>query len=188
MPHLPFHPAPGLSDLAPGWFVVPMNPIANAGPSTPLVATMAATAPGRILRNPTLADLVAGSFPVPQNPVASNLRAGLVGLRGMGCGCGGGCNGGQNFYGLNGLGQAVSAQDVYATDAISTWLFDNAGSPGQWLAQEKTIAGMTAPYWGWLASAGAVVYIASDLFGKGRRASKAYASRASRRLSQYASS
>jgi len=182
MSQLPFHPAPGLSDLAPGWFVVPQNPLA-LGPSTVLVPTMGATAPGRWLRNPTLADLVAGSFPVPQNPVANNLAAGLAGLRGMGCGCRG-CGGGQNFYGLNGMGDATG----YGTDMISNFLLENAGSPGAWLAGETTLAGFTMPMWGWLAGAGAAIYVAKDLFGKGRAASKAYAGRAGRRLSQYAAS
>jgi hypothetical protein len=180
MSHLNYHPAPGLSDLAPGWFVVPQNPLAM-GPSTVLVPTMGATAPGRWLRNPTLADLVQASFAVPQNPIVQNLAGSLAGLRGLGCGCSGGCNGGSNFYGLNGLGQV-------GTDSVSSFLYNNLGSPGQWLATDATLAGMTIPMWGWLAGAGAALYVAADLFGKGKAASKSYAGRASRRLSQYAGS
>ena len=135
MPHLPFHPAPGLSDLAPGWFVLPQNPL-TMGPSTVLVPTMAATAPGRWTRTPTLADLVQASFPVPQNPVVQNLVMGLQGLRGMrGC-CGLGCGGGGcgQPYGLNGLGQTPG------TDALSTWLAANGGSP----SRSKILAGCSA--------------------------------------------
>jgi hypothetical protein len=197
MPHLPFHPAPGLSDLAPGWFVLPQNPL-TMGPSTVLVPTMAATAPGRWTRTPTLADLVQASFPVPQNPVVQNLVMGLQGLRGMrgccgigsdvwddpwegrpqgsqpqwgqgqwgqnqwtrfaGLGCGGGGCG--QPYGLNGLGQTPG------TDALSTWLAANGGSPGTWLADTQTLFGFTLPMWGWLAGGAAAAFAASSLLSK----------------------
>ena len=161
MPHLPFHPAPGLSDLAPGWFVLPQNPL-TMGPSTVLVPTMAATAPGRWTRTPTLADLVQASFPVPQNPVVQNLVMGLQGLRGMrGC-CGLGCGGGGcgQPYGLNGLGQTPG------TDALSTWLAANGGSPGTWLADTQTLFGFTLPMWGWLAGGAAAAFAASSLLSE----------------------
>src|ERR1700689_2411178 len=80
---MPFHVAPGLGDMAPGWFALPQNPL-TMGASTVLVPTMGATAPGRRVKTPHLADLVAGSFAVPQNPVRANLAAGLAALRGMG--------------------------------------------------------------------------------------------------------
>lgn len=169
MPHLPFHPAPGLSDLAPGWFVLPQNPL-HSQDNTVLVPTMAATAPGRWLHNPALADLVQASFVVPQNPLAEHLSQGLAGLRGMGCGCRGDCRD-QQFYGLNGLGQTPG------TDPVSQWLASNGGQPGAWLADETTFMSFTLPMWGWLAGGAAVAYAASDLFGRGKAASKRAAHR-----------
>lgn len=201
MSHLPFHPAPGLSDLAPGWFVLPQNPLTMGDP-TVLVPTMGATAPGKWIRQPTLADLVQGSFVVPQNPVVQNLAAGLAGMRGMGCGCGGGCGMGayenigldvgprwtdatlpQNpphgyfdvgpwdYKGLSGLGATP------ATDAFSQWLTANGGTPGAWLADQTTLMGFTMPMWGWLAGGAAVAYVLMDLGQKGHAGSKRLAAR-----------
>lgn len=167
---MPFHPAPGLGDLAPGWFALPQNPLTMQD-STVLVPTMSATAPGKWVKTPTLNDLVQASFAVPQNPVRATLKASLAGLRGLGCGCGGGCGGGENFYGLNGLGQ------VLGTDPVSTFLATNLGAPGQWLADETTFLSFTMPMWGWIAGGAAVAYVASDLFDKGKSASKRYAGR-----------
>ena len=172
MPHLPFHPAPGLSDLAPGWFVVPQNPL-TMGKSTPLVATTAATAPGRWIRNPTLADLVQGAFVVPQNPVANNLAQGLASLRGLGCGCNGGCGSGQNFYAMNSLGDLGQ---VVGTDPVSQFLA-GTGTFGTQLADETTVFGFTLPLWGWVVGGGLALYAVSDLFSKGHAASKRLAGR-----------
>ncbi len=167
---MPFHPAPGLGDLAPGWFALPQNPLTMQD-STVLVPTMSATAPGKWVKTPTLNDLVQASFAVPQNPVRATLKASLAGLRGLGCGCGGGCGGGENFYGLNGLGQ------VLGTDPVSTFLAAKLGTPGQWLADETTFLSFTMPMWGWIAGAAVVTYVASDLFQKGNARAKGYARR-----------
>ena len=173
MAQLTFHPAPGLSDLAPGWFVLPQNPL-EQDDATVLVPTMSATAPGYWIQQPTLGDLVAGSFVVPQNPVAQNLVQGLAGLRGMGCGCssGFGCDGGRQFYGLNGV-----PDDTPGTDALSQWLATNGGSFGATLANEKTFLGFQMPMWGWAAAGFAAVYTLSDLFGRGKAKTKEYARR-----------
>lgn len=103
------HPAPGLGELQPGWFVVPQNPM--QGPVSYIRGI------GDILST--------DGFTVPQNPVAgynaghvlpigvqpgqrgtiNNKPVGVGGLGGLGCGCGGGgaspcgCSGG-----LSGIG------------------------------------------------------------------------------------
>lgn len=116
MPHLPFHPAPGFGDLSPGWFVVPQNPIRTDG--TPLVPSVQATAPGRVVKLPALADLVAASFAVPQNPLIPS-RGGM-GCAGMGCG-------GNNVYALNGLGDDAGGITAWLTapsfvsDSVPNW-------------------------------------------------------------------
>lgn len=82
MSQINFHPAPGLGDLSPGWFVVPQNPL--RGDSTVLVPSVQASAGGRVVRKPHIGEFVAASFVVPQNPVARNL---MTGMNGLGCGC-----------------------------------------------------------------------------------------------------
>ena len=100
----------------PGWYVVPQNPIRDKG--TPLVPSLQATQPNRVLRKARLAELMPGGFTVPQNP----LRTALAG--GMGCGCssGGGCGGGQANYTLNGLGQLDTSSVGNFFSSIPTWL------------------------------------------------------------------
>lgn len=113
MPHIPFHPAPGFGDLSPGWFVVPQNPMRSDG--TALVPSVQATAPGRVVRVPSLNDLVQASFVVPQNPLVPHLS----GLRGLGCGCSQlGCDGGRDFYALNGIADDLSS----SFDGVKDWL------------------------------------------------------------------
>lgn len=92
MARLNFHPAIGFGDLMDGWFVVPQNPIRT--PGTPLVPSLQATAPGRILRRGRLAELMPGGFTVPQNPLRMALGS-------IGCS---GCGSGTANYTLNGLG------------------------------------------------------------------------------------
>lgn len=181
MSHIPFHPAPGFGDLLPGSFVVPQNPVRSDG--TPMVPSIQATAPGQVIKLPSLADLVAASFVVPQNPIMPQR-----GMSGLGCGCGGGCSaqfgadGGANYYALNGLmdswnglaGLGDTVTPIVGTDAVSTWLAAQ-GSIGLTLADNTTLLGFTLPNWGWGAAALGVLYIGSDLFGKGHAASKRYA-------------
>lgn len=178
MSHIPYHPAPGLNDLAPGWFALPQNPL-EMGQSTVLVPSIRATAPGSAIKYPSLADLVAASFVVPQNPIRQNLAMSLAGLRGMGCGgawgCSQlGCDGGQDFYALNGMGDLGQ---VIGTDPVSQFLATNLGSPGTWLADQSTIMSFTLPNWGWGVAGFALVYVASDLFSKGNARAKGYAKR-----------
>jgi hypothetical protein len=79
MSHIPFHPAPGLGDLLPGEFVVPQNPIRDAG--TALVPSAVALAGGRPYKVAKLGDLMPGKFTVPQNPIVTTLRNGYGGTR-----------------------------------------------------------------------------------------------------------
>lgn len=99
MAQLNYHPAPGLGDLLPGFFVVPQNPI------QPVTYT------------PRIGEIMPGSFSVPQNPlkdyVTGNVRLIGTGNGVSGCGCGGGCgscntNGkinGMSIAGINGISE-----------------------------------------------------------------------------------
>lgn len=135
---IPFHPAPGLGDVFKGWMIVPQNPITT--PGTPLVPSIQATAPNRMLRRPRLQELMAGAFVVPQNPLRQALGMGQLrdlmpgqfsvpqnpvrcGMSGMGCGCGGGCGGGGTAnYTLNGMGQLDTSSVGNFFSSIPTWL------------------------------------------------------------------
>jgi hypothetical protein len=99
MSHINFHPAPGLGDLLPGMFVVPQNPIMDAG--TPLVPSVQATAPNQVMRVKHIGELLPGMFVVPQNPIIRTLATGgqTSGMAGLGCGGGCGC----------GMGDATAA-------------------------------------------------------------------------------
>jgi len=114
--NLPYHPAPGLGDLLPGYFSVPQNPITDRLPVT---------------MTPGIGDILPGSFPVPQNPIKDFTRGqvkmigqqtgtGYPGLSGCGCGCngGGGCSGSLNGHpvGMGGLSEDWSAIQTNITD------------------------------------------------------------------------
>ena len=78
MAHIGYHPAPGLGDLLPGFFVVPQNPIMAAEQS-------AAGQPVQATRVPQMGELVRASFTVPQNPLLNALATvgrppGMAGL------------------------------------------------------------------------------------------------------------
>ena len=66
MSMLRYHPAPGLGDLLPGFFVVPQNPIKDAQGVTYV---------------PRIGDILPGSFVVPQNPIKDYMtgRLNLIG-------------------------------------------------------------------------------------------------------------
>ncbi len=110
MARLNFHPAPGFGDLMPGNFVVPQNPIRDAG--TPLVPSLQATMPNTTFRIARLAELMPGQFTVPQNPLMMALSGGN-----LGCGCSSGCSGGNSNYTLNGMGDL-------SMDSMTSWLTD----------------------------------------------------------------
>src|SRR5579863_8168943 len=95
--NLAYHPAPGLGDLLPGFYVVPQNPLKQSAPVT---------------YTPGIGDLVEGSavnFVVPQNPLKSYISGKVrplgTGMGACGCGCGGsgGCGGQLNGVGMGDL-------------------------------------------------------------------------------------
>jgi len=135
---IPVHPAPGLGDLLPGFYVVPQNPIRDAG--TPIKATVTAKANGAIVKVPSMGELLPGMFAVPQNPLrqalASPPGSGVPGTKGMGCGT---CHGMGDATGL--MGSLASA---------------GSGITG-WLQNQNTVAGITLPNWAW-AGLGVVTY------------------------------
>lgn len=94
---LSIHPAPGVGELMPGWFVVPQNPLRQASQFVNGRAVVAlADEQTRAGYTPRIGELVAASFTVPQNPLVSHLS---------GCGCGGSCGcascaSGMGFLGL----------------------------------------------------------------------------------------
>jgi hypothetical protein len=121
--HLPYHPAPGFGELLPGSFVVPQNPIRDAG--TALVPSVQAKALGRIVRVPHIAELLPGQFDVPQNPLRDALLSSSVvktqSTKGMGCiGCGAGMDG------LGSMGDLSSTMSSF-TGWLTTPLFTVAG-------------------------------------------------------------
>lgn len=86
----------GVGDLTDSYFPVPMNPI------------LAAAKAG-------MGDLTAGNFPVPQNPIIAG-----AGMSGLGCSS---CSGGWNGYGMQGLGDFISAP-------MATWIQADSPIPG----------------------------------------------------------
>ena len=101
------HPAPGMGELMPGFFVVPQNPI-----------TMAQTGMGYFAR---MGELLPGSFSVPQNPIVSNFKTGMQGMGTLGCAGQPGCTAG--FTGaLSGgsIGELVDGHFVVPQNPLRT--------------------------------------------------------------------
>ena len=100
------HPAPGMGELMPGFFVVPQNPI-----------TMAQTGMGYFAR---MGELLPASFSVPQNPIVNNFATGMQGMGTLGCGGNKGCAAG--FTGaLSGgsIGELVDGHFVVPQNPIT---------------------------------------------------------------------
>ena len=105
MTHLRFHPAPGLGDLMPGFFVVPNNPILDASRGASHEPTVSAYIPH-------FGELVPARFAVPENPLLRAMRAqnplypGTASSGGLGgCECVAGmCGCGAGLPGMSGLG------------------------------------------------------------------------------------
>lgn len=108
MSMIPYHPAPGLGDLLPGFFAVPQNPIRDA-----------------VTVVPRIGDILPACFAVPQNPIRDYMSGHIhqiarePGAPGMlngrvvdggvgGCGCGGTC-GGCGGVGMGGISDDLSA-------------------------------------------------------------------------------
>lgn len=150
------HPAPGLGDLLPGFFVVPQNPFKD---STTYV--------------PRIGEILPGSFPVPQNPI-KDYTAGKLNLIGRdpnvtgtvngvsGCGCGGSCGG----CGGGGIGD-ISADFTKLSSDIS------AGNYAQVL--QDTV--LSIPVWAIGAGLFALMFVGGEkhsYYSRGRRAASAF--------------
>lgn len=155
MSMIKYHPAPGLGDLLPGFFVVPQNPIKDATPTTYV---------------PRIGDILPGAFAVPQNPIKDymNGRLNLIGrepgVPGMvngvsGCGCGGSCGG------CGGLG------DI-STDIAKIQSDFTAGNYGQIL--QDTV--FSVPVWAIAGGLALLFFMGGEQHsyaGRTRRASRA---------------
>jgi hypothetical protein len=133
MAQINYHPAPGLTGILPGWFVVPQNPIQ---PET---------------YQPGIGEIIGASFVVPQNPIADyttgrpnflgkkpGAPARINGKPVSSCGCGGAC------ASCSGLGN-IQADLQAISDKVSA---------GQWGdAIQSPLFGI--PLWGILAGVAA---------------------------------
>jgi hypothetical protein len=86
------HPAPGLGELQPGWFVVPQNPV--DGPISYIrgIGDILATGGFAVPQNPVTGYSGGSVLPIgvqPGTPGTLNNKPISSGLHG--CGCGGGC-------------------------------------------------------------------------------------------------
>lgn len=137
MSQINIHPAPGLGDLAPGFFVVPQNPVRPD--STVLVPSVQASLPGSIVRKPHIGEFVAATFTVPQNPIVKNLQTGMGGLAacsGLGCGCGTPSCNGANFYGMSGFDISSVTDWAQATSPVAglpNWALYGGAAVAAWL-------------------------------------------------------
>lgn len=132
MSHIPFHPAIGFGDLLPGEFVVPQNPIRDAG--TPLVPSTVAVMGGKPYRTPHLADLLPGKFVVPQNPLITTVTNGYSGIpqhSHAGCGCGGACGGGKGMGDLSDVGTWLTSNTVVS--AVPNWVIVAGAGVAAWM-------------------------------------------------------
>jgi hypothetical protein len=117
MAHINYHPAPGLGDLLPGFFVVPQNPI--------MAAEQAAVGnPVQTTRVPQMGELVRASFTVPQNPLLNALATvgrppGMAGLACPYC---------DDAVALNGLGEfSLGGAFGSLTQNWQTWAMVGGG-------------------------------------------------------------
>lgn len=150
------HPAPGLGDLLPGFFVVPQNPVTDA-----------------VRYVPNLGDIMPGAFVVPQNPVVDRAAGHVVpiGTSGVSGGCGCGCSGG------GGCGVSkLNHQPIGMGDVAADWSkFQTDISGGGFMtALQDTFMGM--PVWGVLAIGAAFMFMggSESHYRRGRRAVAAY--------------
>lgn len=116
MAHLPFHPAPGLGELLPGFFVVPQNPITAAVKGTQYI--------------PHVGELLPASFSVPQNPIVKTFQTNMNGLGACPRGnCGGftGALAGATLPGMSGLGEMDMSSFNPGNWSTATWALVAAG-------------------------------------------------------------
>lgn len=113
MPHIHMHPAPGLGDLLPGFFVVPNNPIKGN------------TGLGYV---PHFGELMPGKFSVPENPIIRGLSGCGIPGRGNSCGCGGGCGMGSLGAWQDYLPDFSGALPDFSTWGITNWALLGGGA------------------------------------------------------------
>ena len=166
--NIAFHPAPGLGELMPGWFVVPQNPITDTGGVT---------------YTPGIGDILPGCFAVPQNPIKDAVTGSVVPLAtspgaggGMvngqpvtpaslsgrgGCGCGGGCGGGC----AGGMGDITSEWAILTGDLSAGNLMN--------VAQDTLFS---VPVWAIAGVVALVVFAggSESHYNRARRAARAY--------------
>lgn len=106
MSNFPYHPAPGLGELLPGFFVVPQNPI-----------TAARQGVGYI---PRMGELLPASFTVPQNPIVKNFHSNMGGLGGCPTGNCGGFTGA--LAGPVGMGELDMSDFNPSNWTMNTWM------------------------------------------------------------------
>lgn len=181
MPHINYHPAPGFGDLLPGNFVVPQNPIRDAG--TVMVPSVQAANGGATSYIPHLGELMPGMFVVPQNPVRDAMlspdvtrpiggagkpltEAVSASLGGLSCGSGCGCGG----CGNSGMGDLDLS-------SITNTLTTNYG-----------IGPVQIPLWGWIAGGVAawMIFMPSGAAYRTERAQLRAKYRGYRRVAGYA--
>lgn len=124
MSHITSHPAPGLGDLLPGWFVVPQNPIRDAHEGYT----------SEVKYVPHMGDLLPGMFVVPQNPLIAALKGGSGGVSGLGCGstCANdrvalsGALVGMGDIDLSSIGSSISS--TLSGISTTTWMYIGGGA------------------------------------------------------------
>jgi len=167
MANLNFHPAPGLGDLLPGFFVVPQNPITSQGVGVTYV--------------PGIGELLPGAFAVPQNPIR-DYTSGQVkligqtsngsGVSGCNCGCNGSgaCGSGSGSGQLN--GQRVNGMSGIAEDWATIQAEISAGN----IQNVFTSPVFGIPLWAIGAALVGFMFIGGEKHsyaGRGRRAYRA---------------
>lgn len=137
--NLNYHPAPGLSEILPGWYSVPQNPITARAYGITYTPGI-----GEILNSPTI------HFNEPDNPLR-NFVAGRVKALGQSgdCGCGGGCGGCGGHGGCGGGKPRGQINGMGVGDLSTDWqsFTSDLGSGSFLQAIQQPILG--APVWGW---------------------------------------
>lgn len=154
---LGYHPAPGLSELLPGWYNLPQNPIRDAGKA--------------VTYTRGIAEILPAAYSIPQNPIKDYVTGNVkpLGTQGVGCGCGcggsGACGGQLNGVRLSGMGDLTADWAKVQAD----WA---AGQYGNILTD--TVFGI--PVWAFAAGLALVMFAGGEkhsYYGRGRRAARA---------------
>jgi hypothetical protein len=163
------HPAPGLGELQPGWFVVPQNPMDGPVSYVQGIGDILATGGFAVPQNPVVSRSSGVIQPIGTQPGAKamiNGKAVSGGVSGMGCGCGtsaGSCGCG------GGMGDISAEFTQFSTD-LTNGNFTNA-------IINDTFFGV--PVWAYGIMAGILLFAGGEKHsyaGRARRASRAAAS------------